>query len=134
MRADALLLALCCVGLGAAEMPSGLAERLRPSVFVVEALVQDGDRLQGRLGTGFAVAPGLIATNHHVVAGLVSARVRSLAGGASGRVRRLSGEDERHDLALLAVTGLAGPPLPLIEPTRLATGLEIGRASCRERV
>jgi S1-C subfamily serine protease len=61
-------------------------------------------------GSGFVVAPDLIATNAHVVAGERSTFVESSDG------RRLDGTvvtfDPNRDLALIAVPGLGRPVLP----------------------
>lgn len=66
---------------------------------------------QNQTGTGFVVSPGRVVTNAHVVAG-VSQPVVEVPGGAAmpGRVVYF---DTRHDLAVLAVDGLAAEPLEL---------------------
>lgn len=66
---------------------------------------------QNQTGTGFVVAPDRIVTNAHVVAG-VDAPIVEAPGGQTleGRVVYL---DPVDDLAVVAVEGLAAPPLGL---------------------
>jgi S1-C subfamily serine protease len=59
-------------------------------------------------GTGFVVAPGMVATNAHVVAGSASVRVQTASGPLPARVVRY---DPEVDIAVLRVPGLTAPPL-----------------------
>lgn len=68
----------------------------------------------GRLtsGTGWVAAPGLVVTNAHVVAGVD----RPVAVDANGTHRTtVILFDPQLDLAVLRTSGLAGPPLPLMQ-------------------
>ena len=66
---------------------------------------------QNQTGTGFVVSPGRVVTNAHVVAGVSQPVVEIPDGGAMpGRVVYF---DTTHDLAVLAVDGLASEPLAL---------------------
>jgi S1-C subfamily serine protease len=69
-------------------------------------------------GTGFAVAPGLIATNAHVVAGESRTSVTTVGG--DRRDATVVAFDGRHDIAMLRFDG---PPLPILPlgPTTLGT-------------
>jgi S1-C subfamily serine protease len=69
-------------------------------------------------GTGFAVAPDLVATNAHVVAGEPTTTVVTVDG--SKREATVVRFDGRHDIAILRVDG---PPLPVLElgPTTLGS-------------
>jgi S1-C subfamily serine protease len=74
-------------------------------------------------GSGFMVAPGLVATNAHVVAGTSSLQLRSPDGAtAKGTVVAF---DPRVDLALVA-TDLDRPVLPLVRPRNGDRGLVFG--------
>jgi S1-C subfamily serine protease len=66
-------------------------------------------------GTGFSVAPGLVATNAHVVAGETHTSVFTVGG--ERRDARVTVFDGRHDVAILRVAGPALPVLPLGPPT-----------------
>jgi uncharacterized membrane protein required for colicin V production len=66
---------------------------------------------QNQSGSGFVVSPGRIVTNAHVVAGVSSPVVEPRGGGAyEGRVVYF---DPAHDLAVIAVKGLATDPIAL---------------------
>lgn len=74
-------------------------------------------------GSGFVVAPGVVATNAHVVAGTTSLEVRTADGVTTdGRVVAF---DPRVDLALVS-TNLDRVPLPLGRPADGDTGLVLG--------
>ena len=74
-------------------------------------------------GSGFVVAPGLVATNAHVVAGTTSLELRTPDGvRADGTVVAF---DPRVDLALVA-TDLDRPVLPLAAPANGDRGLVLG--------
>lgn len=61
-------------------------------------------------GSGIIVAPEHVVTNAHVVRGSRSQTVHAPSGDHMGRVLSV---DERHDLALLHVPGLAGHPIAI---------------------
>lgn len=74
-------------------------------------------------GTGFVVAAGRVLTNDHVAQGCAEVRVRT----AGGRelVATLAASDRDSDLALLALQGDAGPPLPFRAGPELRRGEEV---------
>jgi S1-C subfamily serine protease len=74
-------------------------------------------------GSGFVVAPGLVATNAHVVAGTERVRLTGPTGETAGGV--VVAFDPGVDLALVR-TDLDRPPLPLAEPVRGDRGLVLG--------
>lgn len=66
---------------------------------------------QTQSGSGFVAAPGRVITNAHVVAGVSEPVLQTPDGStATGRIVYF---DPNHDLAVIAVDGLAAPPLPL---------------------
>jgi S1-C subfamily serine protease len=69
-------------------------------------------------GTGFAVAPNLVATNAHVVAGESRTSVETVDG--SRRDATVVRFDGLHDVAILRIQGAPLPVLPL-GPTTLGT-------------
>lgn len=96
---------------GPAPRSSGLsqatADRVVASAVKVEG--QACDRIQD--GSGFVVAPDLVATNAHVVAGESATSVLTSDGRRhDGRVVAF---DPERDLALVSVPGLDRPVLPL---------------------
>lgn len=96
-----------------------LAARARPSVVVITTRGRDGKR-EG-IGTGFVVAPGLIATNHHVI-GEGRPLLVETADGKKLDVTSIHAHDPRQDLALLRVEDQGLKPLPLGDPKTLKDG------------
>ncbi len=77
-------------------------------------------------GTGFVIAPFLVATNAHVVAGVEEVRIDQEGGRLIGQI---AAYDPATDLALIRVPELAAEPLPLATgPGREATGEVLGFA------
>jgi len=75
-------------------------------------------------GSGFVVAPGLVATNAHVVAGSESLTITDDADlEVGGTIRYL---DLRNDIALVSAPDLDRPALPLTEATEQGTGVVLG--------
>lgn len=92
---------------GVGSLPAALVTRVARSTVKVTG-VACGARVEG---SGFSAAPDTVVTNAHVVAGSTSTQVLRSDG------RRLPAQvqvfDPDRDLALLAVPGLAEPPLSL---------------------
>ncbi len=76
-------------------------------------------------GSGFFVAPGYIATNYHVIENAREVHVKLV--GTDGEYIRTSvaATDEAHDLAVLKVTGIDAPALPLANSDSVQIGAEI---------
>lgn len=92
-----------------------IVQRSSPGIVRVEAG-------ENRVGTGFIVGEGLIATNLHVVAGMNEIRI-VLYGGTPVAVNRIAGLDPERDLALLAFTPpKAVPALALGDSDAMAAG------------
>jgi S1-C subfamily serine protease len=100
----------------APELPSGGiddAELARAAVSVVRitgTAFQCGSNLSG---SGFVIAEDRIVTNAHVVAGVTEPIVE--APGQPAVAGRVVAFDPENDLALIAVSGLATPPLPVAD-------------------
>jgi S1-C subfamily serine protease len=77
-------------------------------------------------GSGFVVAPGLVATNAHVVAGSEPGSVELLRNDGTRISATLVTFDPRRDLALLEAPGIDRPPLPLTDTAAGATGAVFG--------
>ena len=104
----------------APELPSGgvddaeLARAATSVVRVTGTAFQCGSNLSG---SGFVVAEDRIVTNAHVVAGVTEPIVE--APGQPALAGRVVAFDRENDLAVIAVSGLLTPPLPIVD---LATG------------
>ncbi|HET6672350.1 MAG TPA: MarP family serine protease [Agromyces sp.] len=100
----------------APELPSGgiddaeLARAAASVVRITGTAFQCGSNLSG---SGFVVADDRIVTNAHVVAGVTEPIVE--APGQPAVAGRVVAFDPENDLALIAVSGLATPPLPVAD-------------------
>jgi serine protease Do len=104
----------------AASAPlSPTTARLYASVLesLVTVEVHSGNRdAKSALGSGYVAAPGRLVTNYHVISSFVSEperyhiRVRGTKGEAPATLLAF---DMENDLAVLAVPGFSGRPLPL---------------------
>jgi len=97
--------------------PVELFQRVSPSVFVVEALDEDGKTLM--LGSGVAMARDFLITNCHVVQGGSSLRVSR---GKEHWTATLIQAAPNHDLCGLRPSGLTLPPVEVRPSSKLATG------------
>lgn len=77
-------------------------------------------------GSGFAVAPDLIATNAHVVAGESPGNTSVLLPSGKPLAATVVMYDPDRDLALLSVPGLGETPLPLATPVVGQVGAVFG--------
>lgn len=100
----------------APELPSGgiddaeLARAATSVVRITGTAFQCGSNLSG---SGFVIAEDRIVTNAHVVAGVTEPIVE--APGQPAVAGRVVAFDAENDLALIAVSGLATPPLPVAD-------------------
>ena len=91
-------------------VPAEVVQAATPSTVNVEAFGCG----TGFEGSGFVVADGLVATNAHVVAGSDEIRLRRTDGSTvPATIQHFDGD---RDLALLAASDVARPPLPLRDP------------------
>jgi serine protease Do len=85
-----------------------IAEGAYPSIVLICAKTTD----TYRHGTGFFIrADGYIATNYHILKDAVSIEVSLYSGKKVGA--RLVGYDESEDLAVLKISGISYPVLPI---------------------
>ncbi len=66
--------------------------------------------------------PGVVATNLHVIDAAAAGAAKLVGQRTAYTVEGTVAVDEGHDLALLRVTGLAGPPLNLGNDTPVLVG------------
>ena len=100
-----------------------IAQRSLPSVVL---LVIDGghnDRIS--YGSGFFVAPDVVATNFHVIEHAISGYARIVGQSAQYEIIGLVAADASRDLVLLKLKGVRGTPLSLGDSSTLAVGDEI---------
>ncbi len=103
------------------ELPaSEIAKKALPSVVILT--MQDSAGRHAKLGSGFFVGDGIVATNFHVIEGARRGSARLVGSDTSYQVSGTVAIDEQHDLALLAVSGSNAPVLPVSAGTNLATG------------
>jgi tetratricopeptide (TPR) repeat protein len=97
--------------------PVEVFQKVSPSVFVVEALTEDGKPLM--LGSGVALAQDILITNCHVVQNGSSLRVRR---GEQNWTARLIEAMPEHDLCGIRPNGLTLQPVQMASASGLATG------------
>jgi len=97
--------------------PVEVFQKVSPSVFVVEALTEDGKPLM--LRSGVALAQDILITNCHVVQNGSSLRVRR---GEQNWTARLIVAMPEHDLCGIRPNGLTLQPVQITSASELATG------------
>jgi S1-C subfamily serine protease len=90
--------------------PRQIASLIFPSSVSIYVLGDDGDLYSG---SGFIVAPGVVATCYHVVEDARRIIVTPMNGSKDRHVALLVRHDRDRDTALLLVRGLAGKPLKI---------------------
>jgi S1-C subfamily serine protease len=100
-------------------VPSQIFSRARPSVVIIVASDQNGQR--EALGSGFVVSHGKIATNHHVVEGMNQAYI-VFSDGAVKPISSVVADSIQQDLIILAVETGNRPPLPFGDELSLQQG------------
>lgn len=81
-------------------------------------------KVGGRIseGSGFFVYPGYVATNHHVAESATKAYIKLVGKDTTYIAESIAAIDEEHDLALLKVTGISTPVLPLANSDTVQIG------------
>jgi len=122
---SSLLLGVICSTLfvtSYAQSAAAVARLVFPSVVLIETKDASGKPIG--LGSGFFVAPGVIATNFHVIEGSSKATVKIVGKAGTFDVLGVIGVDVQKDLALIKVNGITARPLPLSAGARI-TGEKI---------
>ena len=117
----AWLWTLCAVAASAqTQTPQQIAQKALASTVLVVAGNAEGE-IAG-VGSGFFVRSGLIATNQHVINGETVIGVRLVNQERFHRIDSVAARDEELDLALLRVSSLSAPALPLGDSDKLQIG------------
>ncbi len=103
-----------------APSPQEIARVVFPSVVLLVMEDRHGQALSQ--GSGFLVAPGVIATNLHVVEGAASGAAKFLGSEAVHEILGIVGLDERRDLVLLAFQDARRSSLCLGSASRMEVG------------
>ncbi len=121
LLASAILCVVCFASAGGCDTDvSATVEKCNPSVVLVRVL-DSAERLLST-GSGFVVAPGLVATCYHVVAGGAEARVKTLDR-VEYPVAEVAAANRALDIALLRVNAMySAPALEL----RSSSDLQVG--------
>lgn len=80
---------------------------------------------ESSLGSGFVVQNGLIATNHHVIEESTKIATLLIDSRQVYAVEDIWAVDEKRDLAVVKVTGIDAPPLPLGDSDAVQIGQTI---------
>jgi S1-C subfamily serine protease/TolB-like protein len=96
-----------------------LVQQCQPSIVLVRVL--DSKEQLVSSGSGFVVAPGLVATCYHVVAGGAAATVKT-ADRIEYPVAEVAAANRALDLAILRVAKLDAPALALRDLSQIQTG------------
>lgn len=102
---------LLLAGRGIADSPQQIAKAVLPSTVTVATFDERGSPL--KLGSGFFVAPNLIATNFHVLEDAASGSIRTQAATKPIDFNQVVLVDRFWDLAVVSAEGIAGKSLKL---------------------
>ncbi len=97
-----------------------VARKAFPSTVLI--ICKDSNGRQVSLGSGFVIAPGVVATNHHVIDGAASATIKVIGEQQTHNVIHIRNIDARNDLALLTVNGLKAPAVEIGDSSDLEVG------------
>lgn len=111
-------------------IPAAVAQRVLASTVKVEGQAC-GEIVEG---SGFAVAPDLVATNAHVVAGQPGGGTSVLLPTGRSLPARVVMYDPNRDLALLSVPGLGEAPLTVAAPQTGELGAVFGHPGGQDQI
>ena len=100
-----------------------VARKAFPSTVLI--ICNDSNGQQISLGSGFVIAPGVVATNHHVVENAASATVKMIGEQQTHKVTHIRNIDARNDLALLSVANMKAPAIGIGDSKRLEVGATV---------
>lgn len=95
---------------GFAQTPEGIAKKALRSTVLLKMQHANG---QLSLGSGFFIEGGLIATNYHVIKDAKRGTAKLIGQEKRFAIDGCVAQDKDRDLAILKVTGLHAPALPL---------------------
>ena len=107
----------------AALTPQEIASKAFPSVVVVIAQNSSGEDFA--YGSGFFVAPDLVATNLHVIEGAVKVRIRPIGSETESDVTGFTAVDYDNDLVLLKTQVKDGKPLIVTDDSLISIGDDV---------
>ena len=105
------LISFLITAAASAQNAEQIAEKALAATVYLEMADKD-DNLLG-FGSGFFVGRSQIATNFHIVEGASKGTAKLAGSSTKYTVDGISATDEKHDLAILQVTGFEGESLPL---------------------
>ena len=100
--------------------PQQIAETALSSTVLVVMEDTDGQPLSS--GSGFFVERGMIATNLHVVEGVFKGYVKRVGADTKHRIEGIVAMNSQQDLAILRVSDIGSPILPLGNSDKLQVG------------
>jgi len=103
--------------------PREIAQRTLPSVVLL--IMQNSRDETGKTGSGFFVTSDIVATNYHVIKDTDKGVVKIVGQEKLYDIVGVVGLDEKNDLALLKVSGIAGRSLVLDTDDATAIGDEV---------
>lgn len=103
--------------------PREIAHRSLPSVVMLALETERVDAI--KYGSGFFVAPDVVATNFHVIENTINGYVKIVGKEPIYEILGLVGIDRSNDLALVKVKGIRGAQLPIGNSNSLAIGDEV---------
>ena len=98
-------------------MPQEIASIVLKSTVLIETQIG--------FGSGFVVDEGQVVTNHHVIENMVSGTVQLVGSTTKHTIAGVLAVDELRDLAIVKVSGLSAPSLPLGDSDTVEIGQDV---------
>ena len=109
-----------------------IAQKALASTVYLRGYDVDGKELGA--GSGFFVGTDKVATNHHVIKGTVSIYAKIVGEEEWYVVESITATDETHDLAVLKLSGITAPALPLTDSDAVQVGDSVYAVGNPERL